>query len=136
MHPPPDRIDGFLIAVGFTVSAIWLFKRQWLEQTPSHRHIQHICIVLAAVGAYGVLRLILGARTFLHCLIFPLPILYIHDWLFRYFCRRVGRAPEDTFLRWGRGLEPDYIYNSVFGVIAFVGPLLGAFLPYIQANKT
>jgi hypothetical protein len=136
MASPSAAIDGCLIAGGFTVSAIWLFKRDWLEQPVSHQRLLRICIALAAIGALGVVCVLLGVKTYLYCLIFPLPILYVHDWLFRFFHSTVGRPPEDTFMRWGQGLGPDYIYNFLFATVAFVGPMLGAFLPFVQSNKT
>ncbi len=69
-----------------------------------------------------------GAHTYLHCALFPIVLLLIHNWLLTRFRRRHGRTPEDTFLRWGRGFGPDYAYNTVVGIVAFVGPMLGGVL--------
>jgi hypothetical protein len=70
MYTPHSAIDWFLIAAGFFVSIVWLVMRPWLERPESNRRLMHACVLLAVAGAVGIVRVFLGADTYLHCLVF------------------------------------------------------------------
>jgi len=128
-------MDYLYVFAGMFVSIVVLFKRELLIQKVSFWIIFGFSVALF-LG--GIVLHIVGAdpNSFCGALLTPLLSLALFRFCRRFFVRRIGHEPTDTYLNWSPGLGADRLFNIVYFGLAICIELvsMGAMMELAKAG--